>query len=135
MLSSPAEQQALRDTVDLEAALATVETLIAQLGQALSEHDPAATETASAALHRALGQAVDRATRAARHGGMPPALRRRLAACGGQVAALREAVARASVSLDKALEILLPGAGTARANVYGADGQAARTSTGGIAQA
>jgi len=44
-------------------------------------------------------------------------------------------VARASVSLDKALEILLPGAGTARANVYGADGQAARTSTGGIAQA
>lgn len=135
MLSSPAEQQALRATTDLEGALGTVEACLAQLSDALKQHDPDATEAASASLHRALAVAVDRSTRAARNGGMPPALRRRLAMAGGQVAALREAIARASVSLDKAMEILLPDAAPTQSPVYGAQGNPWRNASSGVAEA
>jgi hypothetical protein len=133
MLSSPAEQNALRQTTDLESALTAVEGQLAALAEALKQHDANATEAASSALHRALTVAVDRSTRAARNGGMPPALRRRLAMAGGQVAALREAIARATVSLDKSLEILLPEA--VPASVYGAQGNPWRAASSGVAEA
>ncbi len=133
MLSSPAEQNALRQTADLEGALSAVETQLSALADALKQRDAAATEAASAALHRALMVAVDQSTRAARNGGMPPALRRRLAMAGGQVAALREAIARATVSLDKSIEILLPEA--AQAPVYGAQGNPWRSASSGVAEA
>lgn len=133
MLTSPAEQGALRQASDLEAALSAVEAQLAELAEALKLRDAAATEAASAALHRALTLAVDRSTRAARNGGMPPALRRRLAMAGGQVAALREAIARATVSLDKSIEILLPEA--TKAPVYGAQGNPWRTTSSGVAEA
>ena len=135
MLSSPAEQHALRQTTDLESALTAVEARLAELAEALKNRDADSTEMASTALHRALTLAVDHSTRAARNGGMPPALRRRLAMAGGQVAALREAIARASVSLDKSIEILLPEAGTAQAPVYGAQGNPWRASSSGVAEA
>jgi len=136
MLSSPAEQNALRQTSDLEAALTAVEARLAELADALKRHDADATEAASAALHRALTLAVDRSTQAARNGGMPPVLRRRLAMAGGQVAALREAIARATVSLDKSIEILLPeaAAGT-QSPVYGAQGNPWRAASSGVAEA
>ena len=136
MLSSPAEQNALRLTADLEVALTAVESRLAELADALKRHDADATESASAALHRALILAVDRSTQAARNGGMPPALRRRLAMAGGQVAALREAIARATVSLDKSIEILLPeAAGKAQTAVYGAQGNPWRAASSGVAEA
>jgi hypothetical protein len=133
MPSSPAEHHALRQTSDLEGALAAVEAQLAALADALKQRDATATEATSAALHRALMVAVDQSTRAARNGGMPPALRRRLAMAGGQVAALREAIARATVSLDKSIEILLPE--TARAPVYGAQGNPWRAASSGVAEA
>jgi hypothetical protein len=133
MMSSSSEQHALRETTDLESALAAVEARLAELAEALKVHDADATELASNALHRALTVAVDRSGRAARNGGMPPALRRRLAIAGGQVAALREAIARATVSLDKSIEILLPEA--TKAPVYGAQGNPWRTTSSGVAEA
>ncbi|HEV8690605.1 MAG TPA: hypothetical protein VGQ91_09945 [Ideonella sp.] len=135
MLSSPAEQNALRQATDLESALVAVEARLAELGEALKLRDAEATEAASAALHRTLSVAVDYASQAARNGGMPPALRRRLAMAGGQVAALRESIARASVSLDKAIEILLPEATPAQPSVYGAQGNPWRASSSGVAEA
>ncbi|MGM9490599.1 hypothetical protein [Ideonella sp. YS5] len=136
MLSSPAEQNALRLTSDLEAALGAVESRLAELADALKRHDADATEAASTALHRSLILAVDRSTQAARNGGMPPALRRRLAMAGGQVAALREAIARATVSLDKSIEILLPEAAAATPSpVYGAQGNPWRAASSGVAEA
>jgi hypothetical protein len=135
MLSSPAEQGALRQATDLESALAAVEARLAELGDALKLRDAEATEAASVALHRALSTAVDHSGQAARNGGMPPALRRRLAMAGGQVAALRESIARASVSLDKAIEILLPQAAPAQSPVYGAQGNPWRAASSGVAEA
>jgi alkylation response protein AidB-like acyl-CoA dehydrogenase len=123
------------DTTDLESALTAVEAHLAALGDALKAHDPGATEAASAALHRALSAAVDRSTHSARHGGMPPALRRRLALAGASVAAQREAVARAATSLDRAIEILLPETGPAPSPVYGAQGNPWRASSSGVAEA
>jgi hypothetical protein len=135
MMSSSAEQNALRQTNDLESALAAVEVRLAELSDALRRHDAEATEAASAELHRALSAAVDHSSRAARNGGMPPALRRRLAMAGGQVAALRESIARATASLDKAIEILLPEAAPTQAPVYGAQGNPWRNSSSGVAEA
>jgi hypothetical protein len=136
MLSSPAEQNALRQTSDLESALAAVESRLAELADALKRHDADATEAASTALHKALTLAVDRSTQAARNGGMPPALRRRLAMAGGQVAALREAIARATTALDKSIEILLPeAAASTPASVYGAQGNPWRAASSGVAEA
>lgn len=136
MLSSPAEQHALRQTSDLESALTAVEARLADLTEALKNHDADATEAASTKLHRALALAVDHSTRAARNGGMPPALRRRLAIAGGKVAALREAIARATASLDKSIEILLPETAAKQSPVYGAQGNPWRgAASSGVAEA
>lgn len=125
-----------RDNAQLEASLGSVETHLAALGNALKQHDPAATESAASQLHRALALAVDSFRGAARRGDVPPALRRRLALTSGQVAAQREAVARASSALDRAIDVLLPDVAVARQSaVYGAPGGAQRLSSGGLAQA
>ncbi len=56
---------------------------------------------------------------AARHGGVPPALRQRLALAGAGVAAHRDALARATAALDRAIDALMPGSSTP---LYGAQG-------------
>ena len=59
-------------------------------------HGRGAAEQAAAELHQALSRAVDRFNQAARTpAGVPPTLRRRLARTSSQVAAQRDAVARA----------------------------------------
>ena len=60
---------------------------------------------------------------------MPPLLRSRLARAGGQVAAQREALARATASLDRAIDVLIPRAPAA--NLYSAGGGADRGLQGG----
>jgi hypothetical protein len=45
---------------------------------------------------------------AAKSGPLPAALRNRLASAGGQVAAQRESLARATAALDRAIDVLLP---------------------------
>ena len=58
MLSSSPEHDAVRHVAELEIALSEVELQLAALGQALKDHDPAATELAATALQQALTQAV-----------------------------------------------------------------------------
>lgn len=127
---------ASRDDAQLEASLGSVEAHLAALGTALKQQDPVATESAASHLHQSLALAVDVFRGAARRGVVSPALRRRLALTSGQVAAQREAVARASSALDRAIDVLLPDVGAARqAAVYGATGAAQRLGSGGLAQA
>ena len=62
---------------------------------------------------------------------MPQVLRHRLALAGGQVAAQREALARATASLDRAIEVLIPAAADTPAPFYGAAGQPTRSNSRG----
>ena len=114
-------------SIDLEAPVQRVEQHLADLHEALREGDPAAMETSAAALHRALSGAVEHFRAAAQQGGVPTPLRQRLALASARVAAQREALARATTSLDRAIDVLLP----ARASTYGATGQGARQSYSG----
>lgn len=123
MLTSAVELNALQRIADLETPLVAVEDRLAALGTALYRNDAAAIELEAAELHRALAAAVSHFSRAAREGGVPPPLRQRLALAGGQVAAQREALARATAALDRAIDVLLPGMG---GNVYAPSGAADR---------
>jgi hypothetical protein len=60
---------------------------------------------------------------AAQHGGVPPPMRLRLAHASAQVARQREALARATAALDRAIEVLMPGAHPAHRSVYSASGR------------
>jgi hypothetical protein len=93
----------------LEARLSDVETRLVALGNALRARDPAGIDLHAAELHRALASAVSEFSDAAKSGPLPPALRHRLASAGGQVAAQRESLARATAALDRAIDVLLPG--------------------------
>ena len=135
MLNSHPEHDAIRDVCDLESALSGVESHLSALGTALQAHDAAATEGAATDLHRALTVAVRRFSDVAGRGGVPPALRRRLALATGLVAAQRDAVSRATSVLDRAIDLLLPAPAAALPNVYGAQGHAVRAIRSGVAQA
>ncbi len=134
MQSFSQEHDAVRNVTDLEIALGQVEQQLEALGQALKDHDAACTEQAATELHRALTHAVRHFGKAGQ-GGVPPALRRRLALATGLVAAQRDAVARATSLLDRAIDVLLPGAPSTASPVYGAHGGALRATTRGVAKA
>ena len=119
----------------LEQPLQRVEQRLLELGLALRQRDAAAVDRVASELHAALAAAVDHFAHAAKHGGVPQVLRHRLAMAGGQVAAQREALARATASLDRAIDVLIPGAAADHHQVplYGAGGNTARnTSRGGL---
>lgn len=92
----------------LEPTISNVEARLGALAHAMAERDSRGIETAASDLQRALANALDSFSRAARSGGVPPLLRRRLVRASGQVAAQRETLARATASLDRALEGLIP---------------------------
>lgn len=102
------QQTALKTAAELERPLAAVEAQLLALGEALQGPDVRAVDRAAADLHLALASAVDHFGRAARTGGVPAPLRHRLALASGRVAAQREALARATASLDRAIDVLLP---------------------------
>ena len=131
MMTSPEERRALLHAAELERPLQMVEDSLAALGGALHRQDMQAVDRVAAQLHAALAAAVDHFARAARSGGVPMPLRRRLAAAGGQVAAQREALARATASLDRAMDVLMPRAMAPAAALYGASGGADRASSSG----
>lgn len=114
---------------ELESALASVESALAALGEALRTRDASAIDLHATDLHRALAMAVDHFSRAARSGGVPQALRHRLANAGGQVAAQRESLARATAALDRAIDVLMPR--TAGEALYSNLGGAERSGRGG----
>ncbi len=113
---------------DLESALAAVEYRLSALGMALCVRDTVGIDTHASELHRALAAAVDQFALAARRGAVPPALRHRLANTSGQVAAQREALARATAALDRAIDALMPREG---GTLYSTLGGADRTALGG----
>jgi hypothetical protein len=116
---------------DAERLVAAVELHLQALGDALVAADADAVSTRAQALHRALAQAVGALSRARRDQPLPPELRRRLAVAGGQVAAQRESLARATAALDRAIDVLLPARhAAAPASLYGASGLADRASSG-----
>lgn len=121
------------DSPELEEKLAAVESQLAALGESLRQRDSAGIDAHASELHRALAQAVDHFSRAARSGTVPPALRMRLASASGQVAAQRESLARATAALDRAIDVLLP---SDPHTVYASHGGAARPPrSGGSIQA
>ncbi len=119
----------MQHAAELERPLQVVEERLVALGVALQRQDIEALDHVAAELHDALATAVDHFGRAARAGGVPPGLRQRLAAAGGQVAAQREALARATASLDRAIEVLIPRAGGA--GLYSSAGETTRSSLPG----
>ena len=133
MMNHAVELQALQRIADLEGPLAAVERGLAALGASLSEHDGAAVEQRASELHAALASAVEHFARAAREGGVPPQMRRRLALASRRVAAQREVRARATASLDRAIDVLLPSA--LPPSVYGPGGSTPRRSLSGSLQA
>jgi hypothetical protein len=128
MQTAPAERLAVQQAAELEAPLAAVEARLGALCAALVRQDLQAIDTEAAALHRALAAAVHHFSRAARQGGVPPTLRQRLAVASGQVAAQREALARATAALDRAIDVLLPPAPAS--GFYNASGNAGRSGLG-----
>jgi hypothetical protein len=133
MRHSQQELDSLRDAAaqaaTLERPLEAVEQQLVSLGMALHRQDAAAVDAAGAQLHSALAAAVDHFTLAARHGSVPAPLRRRLAQASGQVAAQREALARATASLDRAIDVLIPR--RAPATLYSSQGASERHGGGG----
>lgn len=116
----------------LEASLVDVEQKLAQLGDALRSRDVVAIDCNASELHQALSNAIDHFSNAARSGPLPPALRQRLVQAGGQVAAQRESLARATAALDRAIDIILPGESFA---LYGAQGNPRLGRSGGCIRA
>jgi hypothetical protein len=120
----PVERRATPRVSELEQPLQAVEQRLFDMGVALHRQDGAAIERIGAELHAALAAAVNHFGRAAQAGKVPPLLRQRLALATGQVAAQREALARATASLDRAIDVLIPR--LVPANVYSAAGASAR---------
>ena len=105
--SSPPPAAEIADPV-LESTLSAVESRLSSLGEALRARDLPSIDLHASELHRALSNAVDHFSRAARSGPLPASLRRRLVDAGGSVAAQRESLARATAALDRAIDVLLP---------------------------
>lgn len=112
--------------------LDAVDARLAALGAALQARDIGAIDGHATELHRALARAVSHFSVAARNGGAPLALRRRLATASGLVAAQRESLARATAALDRAIDVLMP---APSAIYYNVDGGAERVRRGGVIQA
>jgi hypothetical protein len=123
----------MASTPELEESIATLESRLQTLGEALRVHRAEAVETEAAELQRALATAVERLRRSARAGQLTPQLRQRLAVASGQVAAQRESLARASAAMDRALDVLLPG--PAPQVAYSASGLSERPPHGGLLRA
>jgi hypothetical protein len=128
MHTSPEHRAVQQATELLERPLLAVEDCLGALAAALHRQDSQAVDRVAAELHAALAAAVDHFGRAARSGGVPPPLRHRLAQASGQVAAQREALARATASLDRAIDVLLPrsAVGGTGLGLYSATGAADR---------
>jgi hypothetical protein len=139
-IATPSMQRAGTPPADatsaLERPLRAVEEQLARLATALHQQDVAAIDSTAADLHTALAAAVDHFAAAAKHGSVPSALRTRLAHASGQVAAQREALARATASLDRAMDVLIPAQGPAAGPaLYAGSGESLRRSHTGAAWA
>ena len=95
---------------ELEPLVREVEQGLLALNNSLRERDVLAIEQQASALHRALAVAVQACVQAARLGQLPDTLRTRLARASAQLARHRETLSRATAALDRAIDVLMPGA-------------------------
>lgn len=114
----------------LEPLVAHVEQRLGALAESLRERDVQAIEQQAQELHRALARAVESFMQAARNGGVPEAMRLRLARASAQLARQREALSRATAALDRAIDVLMPGAMPA-GRIYTASGLSAPVRSAG----
>jgi exonuclease VII large subunit len=114
----------------LEPLVAHVEQRLCALAESLRERDVQAIELQAQALHMALAHAVESFMHAARNGGVPEAMRLRLARASAQLARQREALSRATAALDRAIDVLMPGADAPAGRVYNASGTCASLRSG-----
>jgi hypothetical protein len=129
MTHAVAHRDAARPDTVLETALAAVELRLCALGEALRERDSAGIDLHATELHRALATAVDQFAQAAHSGPLPMALRHRLASAGGEVAAQRESLARATAALDRAIDVLMPRDGAMLYSTFGGADRGARNAS------
>ena len=95
---------------ELEPLVREVELGLLALGNSLRERNVLEIEQQASALHRALALAVQACVQAARLGLLPHPLRTRLARASAQLARQRETLSRATAALDRAIDVLMPGA-------------------------
>jgi HPt (histidine-containing phosphotransfer) domain-containing protein len=118
----------MTDHAALDGLITAIEERLHALGCALRDRDARAIENHAHELHRALAVAVQRFAQAAHTPeGVPGALRQRLVRASGLVAAQRESLARAMAALDRAIDVLMPGA--LPATVYAQRGPGARAAS------
>ena len=130
MLTTEQSGRAVLSSNQLEGPMRAVEEHLAALGQVLHSPNAEEVDQQTDAVHAALSAAFEHFSLAARTGGVPRDLRLRLIRAGGQLAAHREALARANTAVDRALDILLPPPPNARAqSVYGHNGQNLRNAS------
>ena len=106
---------------DLEPLVQEVEEGLLALHNALRERDALAIEQRAGALHRALATALQACVQAAQLGQLPESLRHRLSRAGAQLARQRETLWRATAALDRAIDVLMPGAAPG-SHLYQANG-------------
>lgn len=117
-------QAGLSKDQDLDPLVTQVEQRLQALADALRSRDAPAVELHASELHHDLARAVGACMHHARHGGVPAAMRLRLAQAGAMVAHQREMMARATAALDRAIDVLMPPASSGRGALYGANGRA-----------
>ncbi len=105
----PGTDEALDSAVstELEQTLGAVESRLDALGQALCSLDLPAVDLHGFELRRELLHAVQCFAQAACHRVLPTRLRQRMTNATGKVAAQREALARATQALDRAIDVLI----------------------------
>jgi hypothetical protein len=114
--------------VELDCAVGAVEKALADMQAALQGSDPSAVESACDRLRVTLSGSVAVFREAARHQQVIPApMKQRLAGASARIAAQREALARATTALDRAIDVLLP----ENPSGYAATGHAARRGSSG----
>ncbi len=121
-------QAGLSKDQDLDPLVTQVEQRLQALADALRSRDAPAVELHASELHHDLARAVEACMHQARHGGVPAAMRLRLAQAGAMIAHQREMMARATAALDRAIDVLMPGEAT---GLYSALGKSERKTLGG----
>ena len=112
----------MTETQQIHRRLEHIEDRLQRLSAALRGTDAVAIEEATLALRQVLGQAMSDLRPAIKGSGISATLRNRILLADAEVAAQREAVARAAAALDRAVNLLMP----SQAPAYDANGSAQR---------
>lgn len=127
-LLNPPSSPSVADPDPLASLLVELEAALALVQQALSQRDAAALEQHAGRVQLLMGRAIAQGQAQSRQGVLQPVLRQRLAIAGGQMAAQRELLGRATAALDRAIDVLMPAPPIA---LYGQGGKTLRQRSSG----